>query len=291
MSKPRKDTLEADFQSYQYSILRYIHDLTLGEFVNVGILLLLPSSGNVHHKVSKKYGRISSFFRGFEGTRYKDMVAGLQTELNRLSASNDSLFSHNRDDLGELITEISHSPQSCFSWSSPRSGIAKRPRLRVRELFDEFVKYHQGSEARQRFDERKLREIIIRALVTSNLAHEVNTNYTVSTPDISHSFTAAWKNGKTQVLEPVSFDLKRVADIERKATQWRGLIDALTQKEELGFSALVAPPSSEEDTDALKEAFQKALNILRGSPSARKIMLEDEVEDFTNSIQKDIKQS
>jgi hypothetical protein len=296
MSELREGGLEKDFQPYQYSILRYTHDLALGEFVNVGILLMLPENGNVYYRVSENYGRISSFFKDFDGARYREMVAGMQTTLNRLSASNDSLFSRDQDDLNELIAEISHSPQSCFSWSSPRGGISGNPRLRLGELFEEMVEYHQGSKVRSRMDEKRLRRIIMEALIASNLAQEVDTDYTVSTPDISHSFTAAWKNGKIQVLEPVSFDFKRATDVERKATQWRGLIDTLAQREDFGFSALVAPPSFEEGIDAgearedLGEAFQKAINILEGLSMVRKIMLQDEIEDFTDSIQKDINQ-
>ena len=47
---------------YQYVILRYVHNVSTEEFVNIGVVMWLPEERRLLHSISEKYSRLSCFF-------------------------------------------------------------------------------------------------------------------------------------------------------------------------------------------------------------------------------------
>ncbi|HMP32054.1 MAG TPA: DUF3037 domain-containing protein, partial [Saprospiraceae bacterium] len=56
-------------KSYQYQIIKYVHDHFTGEFVNVGVVVYDPESKFFGCKLTKKYKRISNFFPSSDGKK------------------------------------------------------------------------------------------------------------------------------------------------------------------------------------------------------------------------------
>jgi hypothetical protein len=59
---------------YTFSVLRYIHDVVSGEFVNVGVALYAPQTRFLGVVCSGTYGRLSNFFGGIEGEHFKRIM-------------------------------------------------------------------------------------------------------------------------------------------------------------------------------------------------------------------------
>jgi len=49
-------------RAYSYTVLRYVHDVTTGEFVNVGLVLYTPSDAELRVKTRHTMGRIRDIF-------------------------------------------------------------------------------------------------------------------------------------------------------------------------------------------------------------------------------------
>jgi hypothetical protein len=56
------DTDMKDKQRYGFVILRYVHDVLTSEFVNVGVVMYLPSQGRVIAKTRNTMGRLRGVF-------------------------------------------------------------------------------------------------------------------------------------------------------------------------------------------------------------------------------------
>lgn len=49
-------------EPYSYVVLRYIHDVLTGEFVNVGLVMVVPGRPLILTKSRKTFGRIKNVF-------------------------------------------------------------------------------------------------------------------------------------------------------------------------------------------------------------------------------------
>lgn len=277
-----------EMKKYEYSILRYIHDHSCGEYVNIGIVAHHKESKILQYKLNKRYGRISKFFNNFEGKKYKKKVESLENYLkDATKKSKKDFFYDNHDSMGQFIEEFFSNPRSSFKFSEIRSGIDKKPRRRVKNLYEELVLFHESSKSRDRVDERDLDKLIRTKLFSQLASQSVKRNYPVSTSTLTHEFSAAWQNGTLQLLEPVSFDLLHSASIQKKATQWRGTLDALSQDVDFQFSALVAPPPSENQNGVL-DAYEDAIDIMEDSSAVRKIVNREKFSDFISEVSEEM---
>lgn len=68
-------------RQYQYLILRYVHNYSTEEFVNIGILMWLPEERRFLHEISEKYSLLSSFFINFDGPGYRKMIRHIKAKL------------------------------------------------------------------------------------------------------------------------------------------------------------------------------------------------------------------
>ena len=78
--------------AYTYTVLRYVHDTTTGEFVNVGVALYAPEARYASALCRTTYGRLAKVFPGMDGEVFKGLMRFIQS---RLEESGDKL----RDEL------------------------------------------------------------------------------------------------------------------------------------------------------------------------------------------------
>ena len=90
-------------------------------------------------------------------------------------------------------------------------------------------------------------------------------------------------NGSRQVLEAVSFDYLHAADVIDKATQWSGRLLNL-DAEDFQMTSVVSAPSSSE----LRQAYTKALAILRSAPRMRAVLPEQDAHQLVEWIRRDL---
>ena len=129
---------------YQYLILRYVHNVSTEEFANIGILMWLPEERRMLHHVSERYARISAFFDGFDGPRYRNMVRHLRAKLRDV----EKMHLARIESVDNLINTYLPREDSCFQWSSMMTGLATDPEERLLRLFDKIVSRHSSKQDR-----------------------------------------------------------------------------------------------------------------------------------------------
>lgn len=271
---------------YHFMLLRYVHDASSEEFANVGILMWLPSTRELLFRMHERYARLSAFFKDFDGASYRQMSRAIRqrVRLVQREAEQGTLLVRPAGTIADVVLRIVTEDSTCFSWSKAMGGIADDPQMRIEELLHEFVTSRELAGApRQRRDEEQILERIDDVLRRHGIAPRLTHGFEVSGRDYSYRFQAAWVNGQRQVMEPISFDYLRAAEVVEKANTWSGRLWNL-RGEEFQMTGVVAPPANPE----LAGAFEQAVTILRSAPNVRAVVRENDFEAFAGEIERDL---
>ncbi len=68
---------------YSFSVLKYIHDVVTGEFVNVGVVLYAPKERFLGAKCTSKYTYITKVFSKVNAPHLKQVVNFLEERLQK----------------------------------------------------------------------------------------------------------------------------------------------------------------------------------------------------------------
>ena len=273
--------------SYHFAILRYVHDVSTEEFVNIGVSMWIPERSKLLFRVNERFGRLSNFFKDIDGHNYRQMVRSLKYSFHEVAAVHQ--FKEAANHPSDIFHEIVREDASCFQWSRLMSGISKDAEKRFEELFKEFVTFHESSVAPHHHDayhprsEPQIWKHVRRVLKAHHLDRRVEYGVKIEAPNYNHSFQMGWNNGTRQVLEPISFAFKKSASIVDKANTWSGRLFHLSKSNDFGLTAVIAPPGNDN-----MEAFNNGLAILKDAKSIRNIITEDAVDDYMSEIKKDL---
>jgi hypothetical protein len=107
----------------------------------------------------------------------------------------------------------------------------------------------------------------------------------IHTPQDDLEFDHAWKNGRWNALQPLSFDLVHAASIKRKSHEWftaNVLINETPDVAQIYY--LLGKPLR--DDPSLLKAYQKAKDLLGTGDYSQKVEIieEDGAEDFAENI-------
>src|SRR5258705_13521255 len=56
---------------YTYSVIRYLHDPSTGEMLNIGVILCAPNDRAIEARLEYRYERLSAAFVEFDGDHYR----------------------------------------------------------------------------------------------------------------------------------------------------------------------------------------------------------------------------
>ena len=118
---------------------------------------------------------------------------------------------------------------------------------------------------------------------SSHFAKYFKRNVEVKSPETSLVFDIAWKNGSTNLIKPVSFDLSNSTNIHRKADRIFGTLFFLeneAKKQNYRFNLLVAKP---QDTSLFK-SYDKALNKLEQITAPKEIIEENRYVEYIDDV-------
>lgn len=273
--------------SYQFVVIRYVHNAATQEFANVGLIMWLPEEGKVTWRITDHYSRFSDFFRDFKGGSYREVVRLAQRRLSSIAGpsrvgENEQLFESAGKDLKSFLEQVVQKDASALQLSRVMAGVTKDVSLRFDRLFAEFVE--QATTGRARKDESAILNAIESKLRQAGLLRQLETKVQVSSPDYAYKFKLGWTNGTRQVLEPISLDYKAPNDVVDKANTWSGRLLNLSKGEDFLMTGVVAPPADA----ALNAAYEQALRLLREAPQVRQIVTEEQLDVVIDSIESDL---
>ena len=271
--------------SYTYSVLRYVHDVTSGEFVNVGVALYSPQARYLSASCRPTYGRISKVFPGLNAEHFKAMMRHIQAqfEVRGQSLSNELPLSPVSGVL-EIAQSVLPKDDSSLQWSPAGSGRTDDPSRALETIFQRMVmRYEERQGPAVRTDDEVWRHFR-RDLEERRLMNHFQSKR-IAVQDDEVEFQHAWKNGKWHCLEPISFDLAGADSIKDKAHRWLGQLASLQDApEQFKVYLLVGAPQQ----DGLMPAFHNAISILKKIQGEREIILERDASEFAERIARDV---
>ena len=275
---------------YQFAVLRYVHDRSIGEFANVGILMWLPDTYEMDYLITNHTRRLSKFFSDFDGNNYRSLIKYLDNffKLKKKELNKDKhapqIFNTAQPDINILLQYLVPDDGTCFEWSEVMSGVNVNPLLRLHSLFAEFVVQAEEKQPEHRYDEQKVWSTIYHEMVNKGLQKHVKQNVKLASKKYDYLFKAGWMNGKQQLIEPISFDLLNNNEILEKANKWFGRLARLSQDNKFAVTMVVAPPQKEDAKDYYSDSFE----TLKGAPSVREVITEKELKKYFNKLTPEI---
>ena len=253
--------------SYTYAILRYVHDVTTGEFVNVGVALYAPERRFVDARCCLSYARLRTMFPTLDGDAFRAVTRAVQGRFDDLGEEVKSDLWHGS---AKTVMEFAHAvlpaDDSSLQWSPMGSGVTIDPAITLDTLYQRLVEHYDDKQIVRRRDDDDVWSRFSRELQHRQLLKHF-TPKTIAVKDDALEFKKAWKNSIWHCLAPVSFDLTSAERIRHKAHTWLGQItsiQAASDCEPFRVYFLVGQPVEPQ----LQEAFGSAMSILHKAPSA-----------------------
>ena len=110
-----------DGRPYTYTVLRYVHDVMTAEFVNVGVILHVPSMGLVKARIRPSMGpRLRGVFPDLDRDAFTRTMRAVERSLQKLAdeAKRDGLFASDGDAVAMACRALPKDDSS-LQWSAP----------------------------------------------------------------------------------------------------------------------------------------------------------------------------
>ncbi|MBO0902158.1 DUF3037 domain-containing protein [Jiella sonneratiae] len=273
-------------EPYSYVVLRYIHDVLTGEFVNVGLVMVVPDRSVILTKSRKTFGRIKSVFPDLDSDAYKGAIDAIDRGMKSVqrSVKNEGLFKDRKtaSDYARIALPLD---DSSLQWSQVGAGLTDDPQQTFDQLYQRFVSKYDRASDRRRSDDDVWRPVVAK-LKEHGVDLELEPKRIQGKTD-AVEFRHAWKNGRWHVYEPLSFDLSDADNIKDKARRWLGHLSAVKvgTTEDVQVHFIVGGPLN----SSLMPAYHNAVEILRQVPFDNRVFDEGQIEDFVNQIEDDVR--
>ena len=275
---------------FQYSILRYRHDLITGEFINVGLVLFSSEARYFKAKMLNRYKRVTATFPRADGEFLKSYLDHLQFEFDVISEGIQNeqlnLFADSKlpEALGGLLSKVLPHDDSSVYFEKPQFGLVEDLEKFFYDLYDRMVLHYMVDLDRDTRNDEDIWDLYRKPLLKTSVLSRLQRHIVRLSVD-EYKFDHAWKNGKWKVLQPVSFDLKIPTNIRKKAREWVGATFVLKEEKNLGHLYFLLGAPSLNNPDLIKAYNQtKEMLSLKQDGLSTTLIEENEAEDFANHI-------
>lgn len=198
--------------------VRYVHDATTGEFLNVGVVLRCAARGYAGASFLGSYARVTTAFPGADGVILRRVRDAVVNACAAWTARQGELFAPGGD-VASLVRGAVPDEQG-IALSPVIAGVTADPERTLRDLFRRYVdRYTHASEAQSR-DDGDVWRAFTRRVREPSVLHKLQTRELVSGdfPSLRVRLDHAWKNGSWHAAYPLSLDLSQRHVILSKAT-------------------------------------------------------------------------
>lgn len=270
---------------YSYSVLRYVHDVVTGEFVNVGVVLLAPAKGDarpiVRFEFKDRIQRLRSMFPDVDRSAFADTIRAVIRAARAVAKDieGDSLFLEG-DARTVAIRMLPHDGSS-LQWSAIGTGLAKDVEKEFRRIANRMLSHYDRRAEVKRSDDDIWRPVRA-AILERKIGIEFESK-TVRGDLDAIEFTHSWKNGKIHAYEPLSFDLADADNIKNKARRWFGHLGAVGTGAHEEFQAhfIVGKPSD----PMLLDSYEAAVKILRSAAGSPEVYEEEQIPELIDKLE------
>ncbi len=272
---------------YTYTVLRYVHDVVTGEFVNVGVLMYVPQTNLVKMEVRSSVGRIKHVFPDLDRKAFLVSAKAAERTARDISqglAHGDLLNEY--PDAASIARKVLVADHSSLQWSPLSGGLTEDPERTFQRVYRRYVSQYDVRQPHRRSDDDVWRPVRL-LLDEKNVPVEFAETVVVGTSD-EILLKRAWRNGAWHAYEPLSFDLADAEGIKDKARRWRGHLEAVHDgaQTQLKLHFIVGAPQDEE----LLGAYRNALKILSEAAFGPQIYEDGDIPDLVDKIQEEVRE-
>lgn len=208
-------------QIYSFTVLRYVHDVVAGEFLNVGIVMYVPALGELRVRTHKSASRLSSAFSGIEAPAFRKAMKAIDRGIARLGDETSLLLPRDtRPDARRHALRVLPEDDSSLQWSPSGGGLSKDLDATIDRLYKRFVTQHD-SESTERLTDETLWGRATTKLAERNLKIPFQQKVLCGRID-SIQFENAWKNGSWHAYQTLSLDLASADAVKREGASMAG---------------------------------------------------------------------
>lgn len=143
---------------YQYAMLRYSHNVTSGESLNVGVVVYSWEQRYLKACFTTKGTRLRNAFKDFEIGYYREMAKFLNVAFESRAASLDEMVNDRGQEhtasMRELLESILPHDDSALQWSEIRGGIGEDLDAVFERLYQLYIgRYEEKNREERRSDE------------------------------------------------------------------------------------------------------------------------------------------
>lgn len=276
--------------NYSYSILRFEYSKILEERINLGILLYSAKDGRVEFLFPTSLKRISHLYDDFslvDLRKYLSIFNQQAKKLNKiLEESTKQINFIEEISLPELISQyflVEDSNSLSFSDSVTVEGGDFNAFSNF--LFKSYFSFYQNDKPQVRKDEEYISNLFSKKFNTISNSNKIKTQLRKDVKLGEEEFEYVWQNGSLNHIKPLSFDYSDSHYIKNKSYYWHTALEFILQdlkdkSNEFRFDFLITKPSKKE----LFKEYDKALNILSALSTSVKLVEEEEIGNYVESI-------
>ncbi|GAA0422190.1 DUF3037 domain-containing protein [Cocleimonas flava] len=243
----------------QYAIVRFTPFIETGEFANIGIVLISPKLRFFGFNLaSKRYGRITQFFKEINTSVYKNTINNLKDELERVSFSLESnpLANNDIDYPINLFHELTRNRETIIKFSKIRTVLTDNPEKELKKLFEYYVERNFITKKyEEELLENKVRQLLNEAELGDYFKNERigDETYHVPFPFVRHS-----NNNPQKIIKPLHLAHDDSTKIFNHGAAWIYKINKLKEKRLLvANNVLFAISSPQRDTENRFGAYEE----------------------------------
>jgi len=285
---------------FQYSILHYRHDITTGEILNIGLALFSPQSKFFKGETTSVFRRILEAFPNIDANflrKYTDKINSKMEKMERDFKNNQlSISSYDTHALNKLLPQIITPDDSSIFFGEIKYGLAKEDELE--NIFDQLYysiidKYNFSKEKNSRSNQdvwKFYKKPLQKLSVSSHLKPQL-----IQTENDEIRFDFGWKNGKINILEPISFDLTETTNMRKKSREMIGTLFNINQTNKVNnLYLLLGEPKNKNGKH--KKVYDQSKDQLNDFSKSKDINFniimveENEAEDFAIEIKSKLKE-
>lgn len=273
---------------FHYSILRYRHSYLLQEEVNVGLLFFFDTEKRVEFLYPKSLQRISALYHDFSVTLIKKYFRTFQRAAKQVQKefSNDNVALFDSNLKSYINNYFLPDDASALYFTDLKTGNYNNIQETLTYYFDQFLSEYEPPKKKDQKDER----FILRKFsnIVDKLPEQkkdiIQKKVELTTDLLSEIFEYAWKNGTTNLVTPVGFDLQHPEFIKNKACEWQGKLNTLAdaaRKKNYKFDIIVTHPNNNKD---LLKAYKQGLKLIERGNANQEIFEESDIESYSQKI-------
>jgi hypothetical protein len=272
---------------FYYSVLQYRYAQSLGEVLNIGVLLLFPEQRKAVFLHPERLGRIRKLYPKFAEKIIRSYFKGIVARTNQLTKQPEIFADYEAHPRQLIDNEILIRDSSALQFGDVKTSVLYTEDLSAigEQFYKLYLSFYDEDEYRPRHDEtyllKEYKQLLSQRL-EGLLSREIFEQPITVRPEgtsFAYQFPFAWQNGSFNLVKPVSFDLKLEQSINEKATLNVGQFTVLNdyaEQRNARFDVLVARPKDRK----LYKPYEQAVWLL-SSQAHVKVIEEEQLDDYS----------